>query len=137
MFAQRDCDVKRKVRTGRDDKAKYLSHNANMAKDDPRPRWFLKEWRKYRGYSQERLAELIGTSKGYISDLERGKRRYNQEILEAAAKALRAEPADILMRDPSDPAGIWSIWDQVPPAQREQARRVLSQFVPQKTGTEG
>jgi transcriptional regulator with XRE-family HTH domain len=81
-----------------------LSHHANMVVD--RPKWFLKEWRKHRGYSQERLAELVGTSKGYVSDFETGKRRYNQDILEQFALALNTTPADLLRRSPSDPETI-------------------------------
>lgn len=36
--------------------------------------WFLKDWRLRLKLSQEQLAERAGTSKGYISDLESGKR---------------------------------------------------------------
>jgi len=63
---------------------------------------------------------MIGSSKGYISELESGKRRYNQELLEGLAVALSCEPADLIMRDPSDPAGLWSIYDALSPAQRVQ-----------------
>ena len=70
------------------------------------PRWFLKEWRKDRGYSQERLAEMIGTTKGYLSDLERGVRRYNQDLLEQLALALNCTPADLIRRRPTDPDSI-------------------------------
>ena len=90
--------------------------------------FYLREWRKHRGYTLERLAEMIGTSQGHLSDLEKGKKRYNQDHLEALAIALRCSPADLLMRDPGQPESIQSIWDQVPEAQREQARAVLETF---------
>ncbi len=32
-----------------------IMHNTHMAKSAP-PRWFLKQWRKHRGYTMERLA---------------------------------------------------------------------------------
>lgn len=98
-------------------------------------RWFLRAWRKHRGYTQEKLAEMVGTSVGYISDLEKGKRRYNQDLLEALATALNCEPADLIMRDPTMPESIWTIWDQIPETDRAVAIRALEGF--RKTGTGG
>ncbi len=97
--------------------------------------FFLKQWREYRGLSQQRLAERLDTSKGYISDLERGKRRYNQDMLELLADALNCEPADILMRDPSDPSGIWSIWDAIPAIDRPRIVAVIKAMIGNKTGS--
>ena len=99
-------------------------------------RQFIREWRKFRNLTQERLADRMGISRGYVSQVEKGKRRYDQHFLEAAAEALSCEPADLLMRDPTDPAAIWSIWDQIPPTQRAQAVRVLETFAAKKTGTD-
>lgn len=100
-----------------------------------RQRWHLKAWRKHRGYTQERLAEMIGTSKGYVSDLEKGNRRYNQELLEALAEALSCEPADLIMRDPSESEAIWSIWDSLGQPQRVQLVEIAKTI--KRTGTDG
>jgi transcriptional regulator with XRE-family HTH domain len=97
--------------------------------------FYLKQWREHRGLSQQRLAERIDTSKGYISDLERGKRRYNQDMLEMLADALNCEPADLLMRDPSDPSGIWSVWDGIPKTERPKIVAVICAMLGDKTGT--
>jgi transcriptional regulator with XRE-family HTH domain len=83
-------------------------------------RHYIKEWRRHRGLTQEQLAERIGITKSYVSKIEAGKKRYDQPFLEAAAEALRCEPADLIIRDPSDPDGIWDIWDQLKPTQRAQ-----------------
>lgn len=88
----------------------------------------LRQWRKHRGLTQEKLAERLGTSKGYISQLESGKQRYNQQHLEALAEALDCDPVDLLIRDPTDPDGIWSIWDRVRPVDQDTARRILEQL---------
>lgn len=88
-------------------------------------RHFIREWRKFRGLNQEQLAERIGIGKPYVSKIETGKRRYDQPFLEAAAEALNCTPADLLVRDPSDPEGIWSIWDDLKPAERVQAVSVI------------
>jgi len=97
--------------------------------------FFLREWRKHRGLTQEQLASRLETSKGYISDLERGVRRYNQDILEALAKALNCEPADFLVRDPTDPTGIWSVWDRALPGDKVTIVEMAKVLVAKKTGT--
>lgn len=48
--------------------------------------WFLKQWRNHRGYTQDRLAEMTGLSKPYVSQLERGDRQYTQDLLELFAE---------------------------------------------------
>lgn len=96
---------------------------------------YIKEWRKHRGLNQEELAERIGIARSYLSKIESGKRRYDQPFLEAAAVVLRCEPADLIVRDPSDPDGIWSIWDQLSPVQRNQGVELLKTI--KRTGTDG
>jgi transcriptional regulator with XRE-family HTH domain len=98
----------------------------------PQQRFFLREWRQHRQLTQERLADRLGISKQHISDMERGRRQYNQAMLEAAAEALACEPADLIMRDPTAPQAIWTIWDQIPPEDREQALKVLTSFIPER-----
>jgi transcriptional regulator with XRE-family HTH domain len=98
-------------------------------------RWFLREWRKHREYTQDRLAEMTDLSKPFISQLERGDRQYTQETLERLATALQCSPADLLNRDPSEPEGIQSIWDTLSPTERVQAKAVIDAL--RKTGTNG
>lgn len=104
-----------------------------MSKAAPR-RWFLKQWRKHRGLTQEQLSERAGLSKPFISQLEGGKRQFTHETLVVLAEALRCEPADLIMRDPSDPEGIWSVWDSLAAVERRQVVEIAKTF--KKTGTE-
>jgi len=104
---------------------------------DPHPKHRIREWRKYRGLTQEQLAERIGIARSYLTKIERGSRRYDQPFLEAAAEQLRCEPCDLIMRDPTDPDGIWSLWDQLQPAERVQAIAVLRAIRGAATGTHG
>lgn len=97
-------------------------------KSNPR-HTFIKKWRKHRGLTQEQLAERLGLTQATIARIERGEISYTQPVLEAMAEALRCEPADLIMRDPSQPGSIWSIWDQIPVTQREQAAKVLQTFI--------
>lgn len=115
-----------------------IRHAFPMAKRKKRAsrRTFIKEWRKYRDLNQESLAERVGTTQETISRLERGDIAYTQPMLEALADALRCEPADLIMRDPTQPGSLWSIWDQIQPQERDQAMRVLETFT-KKTGTSG
>jgi transcriptional regulator with XRE-family HTH domain len=102
---------------------------------DGHPRHFIKEWRKHRGLTQEQLAERIGIARSYLTKIERGDRRYDQPFLEAAADALRCEPADLITRDPTAAESIWSIWEQLTPVERVQAVAVIKAI--KGTGTHG
>lgn len=83
-------------------------------------RHFIRAWRKFRNYSQEQLAEQIGINRAHLSKIETGSRKYDQEFLELAAVALRCAPADLIVRDPEDAEGIWSIWEPMSPVERRQ-----------------
>jgi transcriptional regulator with XRE-family HTH domain len=85
----------------------------------------IRAWRKHRGLSLERLGERVGVTKGALSQLENGTVAYTQPMLEALAEALSCEPQDLLMRDPTDPEGIWSIYDSLTPSAKAQAVEIL------------
>ena len=100
----------------------------------PDARHFIRAWRKHRGLTQAQLADRIGIDRSYLSNIETGRRRYDQPFLEAAADALRCAPADLIMRDPTDPEGIWSIWDQLAPVERRQIVEIAKTI--RRTGTD-
>ena len=106
-----------------------------MAIATPQQRLFLKEWREFRRLTQEQLADRIGISRVMVSKIERGLNPYHQAFLEAAAVALMCEPADLLVRDPSQPDAIWSVWDSIPAADKPRAIAILKTFAGTKTGT--
>jgi transcriptional regulator with XRE-family HTH domain len=94
---------------------------------------FIREWRRAKGLTLVQLAERIGITHGQLSKVERGLRPYSQLLLEALARELGTDPASLLMRNPTDPDGIWSIWDQVPPTERPRAITILKALT--RTGT--
>lgn len=98
---------------------------------------FLRHWRKFKGYTLEQVADRIGTTHATLSRIETGKMPYNEPMLEALAEIYGTEPASLLMRDPTDPEGMWSIWDQLNPSERVQAVQVLKVIQGGRTGTEG
>lgn len=56
----------------------------------------IRVWREYRGLLQQELAERVGISVPYLSQLERGKRKGSLEVLAAIAKALRVSLYDVV-----------------------------------------
>src|SRR5262245_49860200 len=98
-----------------------------------RRRHFIREWRLYRGLTQEMLAERLETTKANISRIENLKQGYTQDFLEACAVALSTDPASLIMRDPTDPEGIWSILDQAKPGVRRQIVEIAKTLI--RTGT--
>lgn len=102
-------------------------------KKRPRRRTFFKEWRVFRGLSQEQLASRLDTSVASISRIENGTQPYTQDVLEALADALMTDPASLLMRNPEDPEAIWSIWDNAKPGERQMIVDIARTVT--KTGT--
>lgn len=96
---------------------------------------FIRQWRKHRGYTLLQLAERSGLSEPFLSLVERGERQYTQDLLEILATVLQCAPADLLVRDPSDPQGIWSVWDQLQPVQQRQLVEIGETI--KRTGTDG
>lgn len=94
-------------------------------------RFYLKEWRQFRDMTQQELADASGLSLGYVSNLERGAKRHNEDVLDALSAALKCEPADLLSRNPFvEPEPIARLWDRIAERDRERARRALEIFVP-------
>lgn len=95
---------------------------------------YIREWRKFRNHlTLERLADRVGTSHASLSRVERGLQPWNQRLLYALAEALQTDWQSLLMRDPTDPEGIWSLWDQAKPIERRQIVETAKIIL--KTGT--
>lgn len=48
----------------------------------------IKVWREFRGISQQQLAEKVGISKPYLSQIETGKRLGTTKVVSAVARSL-------------------------------------------------
>ena len=112
------------------------------ADDEAHPGHYLREWRKASGLTLEQAADRIeraseahldgvasarpvGMTHATLSRIERGKLPYNQVLLELLAQVYHTDRASLIMRDPSDPDGLWSIWEQLRPRERTQAVEVM------------
>lgn len=56
----------------------------------------IKVWREYRGLTQQQLAEAVGLSTSYLSQIESGKRTGTAEVLLSIAHALHLSLDDIV-----------------------------------------
>ena len=62
----------------------------------------VKYYRQLRGISQEKLAELCGLHRTYISAIERERRNISIENIEIIASALEIEPYMLLKTNEDD-----------------------------------
>jgi transcriptional regulator with XRE-family HTH domain len=93
-------------------------------------RTYFREWREFRGLTQEQVADRLGTSKSAVSKMERGQSRYNQSSLEAWANALSCEPSDLIARPPpsegeTDSGRLFHMIERAPPEERRRALAVI------------
>ncbi|MCY1649101.1 helix-turn-helix transcriptional regulator [Caulobacter sp. SL161] len=112
----------------RDDAKVPVRQTANMESAD-KPLHHLRDWRNFRGLSQEDLAEQIGTTKSVISLLETGERQLSPKWLFRLAPVLKTKPGAIIDHNPYDlPRDVIDIWLEIAEDQRPQAMKVLETF---------
>jgi transcriptional regulator with XRE-family HTH domain len=83
-----------------------------------KPGHFLREWRQFRNKTLVQVAEHLHMTHGNLSKIERGIVPYNQDLLDALADLYMCEPPDLIIRNPVDLEGIWSVWDNAKPGDR-------------------
>lgn len=88
----------------------------------------IKEWRKTRRMTQEKLGAAVGMSGGNISRLERGLIPYTQPTLEAIAVVLSVRPAQLLEGGDfdADHERLTEAYRRLPKTSRHQALRILT-----------
>ena len=90
---------------------------------------YIRQWRLHRGYSLDKLSEMVPMDKSNLSKVERGILPYNQDMLERLAEALMVDPASLIMRDPSQPGAIWSLWERASPGERNQIETIAEALI--------
>lgn len=65
-----------------------------------RRRTYIAEWRKYRGLTQQQLADELNTTKATISRIEGRIIGYSQDFLEACADVLGVHTSTLLSHGP-------------------------------------
>jgi transcriptional regulator with XRE-family HTH domain len=114
------------------EKLKGRVHHAYMAR---RPGHHLRAWRKKCDLTLEAVAEKVKElsaekrlpnydgpqltmTHATLSRIERGQIPYNQHLLEILAEIYQVDEASLIMRDPADPDGLWSIYEGLTAPQR-------------------
>jgi len=59
----------------------------------------IKVWREFRVLTQQQLAEAVGISKPYLSQIETGKRRGTAEVLATIANALNVSIDELVTQE--------------------------------------
>lgn len=70
------------------------------------PKWrrtHLRAWRMWKKMTLADLAHAMPFNEGTLSEIENGRKRYNQDILEKAAAVLEIPPSYLLDRMPPQP----------------------------------
>ena len=96
-------------------------------------RFYFKEWRKYRGLTQDQVVDrLVGLddknlpqTAASLSRLENGKQPYAQPILEALADIYGVEPSDLLKNNPEKEGEIVDLLHVLDERQRKQAMSII------------
>lgn len=70
-----------------------------MTPRPPTPWVELKTLRELDGHTLQSLADAIGTSRGYLHDLETGRRQATPRVTKVLARALKV-PVSVLKKDP-------------------------------------
>lgn len=108
-------------------------HHWLMAKKH-KIRIFPREWRKKAGLNLEKASERLQMAVSYLSDLEKGKRRWNQDHLDAFASAYGIDAEDLFWNPEVGPP-LWRIFNSIPAENQAQAAKILETFA-KKTGTD-
>lgn len=100
------------------------------------PAFFFRAWRKYRGLTQEQLAERVEMSVASVSQIETGTQGFTDTTLLAFADALNCEPGELLSRDPNIDGAVADLLQLI---RRKDAATVMAflNALPDKTGTTG
>ncbi|WP_339820687.1 helix-turn-helix transcriptional regulator [uncultured Paracoccus sp.] len=110
----------------------------NRKRVTPKPmKYRIKELRQARGWTQEQLADLAGTNKGYISQLESGKREPSAETLRSLAAAFNVEAAHMIESSAATDAAtvrMLTIFEQLSPEDQAAIQHMAERLLPKNGG---
>lgn len=89
---------------------------------------FVREWRKHRKLTQEKLAELTGYTPSSISQLETGMQGYEEATLVRLSAALDCKPGDLISGPPEEIAFISEL-RQLDPDRRKEVIAALNDML--------
>lgn len=114
-----------------------MSKRGPYKKAAPKPpilwnRTFLAQWRRFRGMTQEQLADAADVSIGTVSGMEAATVGYSPETLHKLAEALEIEVAMLLGVNPYEDEPLWAIIARANDKERQQIARHADVIVRKK-----
>lgn len=102
---------------------------------------FLKAWRDHRDFTQDQLAERVGTNANMIGYLEKGERALTTKWLRKLAPVLDTTPGMLIAHDPREiDSDLLDIWVNADPRQKARLAEIVKAVVRtdmNRTGTDG
>lgn len=98
-------------------------------------RYRIKEHRKARGWTQEQLAQMVGTSKGYISQIESGARDPSAETLRSLAAAFDLDAVQMIEPDSEEARSIMdhlAVFQKLSPEDQAAVARIAAKLLPRE-----
>lgn len=95
----------------------------------PERRFWLRDWREWRGLTQAALASAISTTPSRVSEVESGSERYNETLLERCAVALNVPSWAIVMGPPPEVLPFLRLREAVPNDRLPEVERLISAFL--------
>lgn len=94
---------------------------------------YFKEWREWKGWTQQELADRMEIAKQTVSRVENGMRDWGKGYLEAFAYVIGCDVSDPITRSPDTPSAD-QLLRNATPEQRRQAMAIIEAVL--KTGTD-
>lgn len=90
----------------------------------------LQSWREFRQFTQEALAQSVGTTGAVISLLESGQRQLTAKWLRRLSEPLRTSPGFLLDHNPYDlDNDILEVWNRADPEARAQIKALAETVI--------
>jgi transcriptional regulator with XRE-family HTH domain len=104
--------------------------NQSRTETDERPTHYLREWRKFMGWSQEELAEMADVHQSKIARVESGKRGLKAGFLKELARAFKVPASALLEVNPATEEGrqtasMLLAWNKLTGGQRADMLRMM------------
>lgn len=89
-------------------------------------RTYFKEWREWKGWTQQELADRLETTTATVSRIENGARDWSKGYLESFSHVIGCEdPTDPITRPPYGPEPIIKLLRSASPEKQAEALRIV------------
>lgn len=104
--------------------------NQSIAETDDQREHYVREWRIFMGWSQERLADMAHVSQTKIARIESGERQLKAGFLRDLARVFRVPQSALLEVNPATEAGAQTAslllaWDRLTTSQRADVLKMV------------